>query len=58
MWSFLMLHKTVCGWCCVWVSVCVLAPVWMFEILFSPRGQHGALQFLVDVDVALHRGFH
>jgi hypothetical protein len=57
MWERLTLHKTAGGWRCVWVSVCVLASVSMCNIHFSPRPQHGALQILVHVDVALHRGF-
>jgi hypothetical protein len=57
MWSFLKLHTTAYGAVAVLRLGCYSKPVCLCRSHFSPRPVHGALQFLVHVDVVLHRGF-
>jgi hypothetical protein len=55
MWSFLMLHMTAYDSAAVLRLRCYFASVCMCRVHFLPHPQHGVMQILVDVNVALHR---
>jgi hypothetical protein len=55
MWEFLNCHKSAYEPRSVWCSGAENASVYMCRSHFLPHPQHGAMQFLVDVNVALHR---
>jgi hypothetical protein len=47
----------------LWIEFCLVSVLFFYacfmcRILFSPHPQHGAMQILVHVDVALHRKFY
>jgi hypothetical protein len=58
MWIILSCHKNQPKPRCAIDSAFPSTPVSMCRILFSLHPQHGPMQILVHVDVALHRKFY